>query len=96
MLSALVDPETTKVPNEGFQAAIGTSWQDLRVGTLDVESWLYPTDPEDPAPEASAQMVGFRQMFLTLVLMTSRLEKLMLRIVKLRSWPNLTMKMLIT
>lgn len=95
MLAVLVDPETTKVPNEGYQSVIGTGWQDLRVGTLDVESWLYPTDPKDPAPEASAQMVGSTRMLLTLVLITSRLEKHMPHILELPSWQNLTMKMLI-
>ncbi|KAJ5933741.1 amidase signature enzyme [Penicillium verhagenii] len=60
LLTILVDCDVTTVPDGGYRSALGGSWSDLRVGTLDVESWLYPDVLVRSTPEATEQMVHNR------------------------------------
>ena len=41
LLDVMVDHTKTRVPDKGYIACADNSWQKLRVGILDPESWLY-------------------------------------------------------
>ncbi|TAQ87151.1 hypothetical protein B7494_g4533 [Chlorociboria aeruginascens] len=56
-LTAIVDPTKTTVPVGGYQSVLGGSWEDIRVGTLDVRSWLYPDGMVKSTPETIEQIL---------------------------------------
>lgn len=39
LLTVLVDPSKTNVPPGGYAAALGATWKDIKVGTLDSNIW---------------------------------------------------------
>lgn len=59
LLTVLVDPSKTDVPEGGYLAAIGSadSWKEIRVGTLKPDEWLPPDGLIKPVAEATVQIV---------------------------------------
>lgn len=72
LLTVLVDHSKTTVPVGGYSSVLGGDWTDIRVGTLNVESWLYPQTLLKSPPEATEQMackslVRIQRLELTLI-----------------------------
>ncbi|KAM3502973.1 hypothetical protein MY10362_004487 [Beauveria mimosiformis] len=44
LVDVLVDPSRTPVPKWGYTSAVNNSWGDIRIGYLDPEQWLFPTE----------------------------------------------------
>jgi amidase len=57
LLDAIVDPSKTTVPMGGYKSAVTGEWDDIRVGVLDPEKWLFPTKIVKYEKEASDQMM---------------------------------------
>jgi amidase len=57
MLDAMVDPSTTSVPAGGYVSCINSSWDGLRVGSLDPEPWLLPDSIVKPVEGAKEQEI---------------------------------------
>lgn len=57
LLSVLVDHSKTEVSQGGYASAMTTTWNDIRVGTLDPEQWKMSDDFVKPAPQATKQIV---------------------------------------
>jgi amidase len=60
LLTLLVDPTKTKVPNGGYVSMLGGEWKDIKVGTLDPEFWNMPDFVIKHVEEATTQMVSPR------------------------------------
>lgn len=58
LLTIMVDSDKTTVPSGGYRSVLGSGWKDLRVGTLDVEPWLYPEALLKSAPGVVEQMAS--------------------------------------
>jgi len=58
LLTVMVDADKTIVPNGGYKSVLGSGWEGLRVGTLDVGPWLYPEAILKSAPGVVEQMVS--------------------------------------
>ena len=43
LLDVLVDPSKTTVPEGGYKSAVTGSWDGIRVGVVEPETWLFPT-----------------------------------------------------
>lgn len=57
LLDVLVDPTKTTIPEGGFKTAVTGDWGDIRIGVLEPEKWLYPTENVKYVKEATDQMV---------------------------------------
>lgn len=57
LLTILVDPTKTQVPNGGYVSAMTGEWKDIKVGTLDPEFWTLPHTLVKYVEEATTQMV---------------------------------------
>lgn len=58
LLDILVDPLKTAIPKGGYESAVTGSWDGLKIGTLDPETWTFPAVARKPEPAAEAQMVS--------------------------------------
>lgn len=59
LLNVLVDHSKTEVPQGDYASAITTTWDDIKVGTLDPEKWRMNDTFVKPVPEATLQIVRF-------------------------------------
>ena len=57
LLDVLVDHDKTEVPGDGYASAMTTTWDDIKVGTLDPEKWRMGDSFVKPVPEATKQIV---------------------------------------
>ena len=57
LLTVLVDPATTSMPEGGYVSALGGGWGELKVGTLSPSIWTSPPEITRPAEEATKQIV---------------------------------------
>ncbi|KAL8746982.1 MAG: hypothetical protein Q9190_001061 [Brigantiaea leucoxantha] len=57
LLDVLVDYNKTEVPQDGYASAMTTTWNDIKVGTLDPEKWRMSDAFVKPVPEATKQIV---------------------------------------
>ena len=57
LLDVLVDHNKTEVPQDGYASAMTTTWNDIKVGTLDPEKWRMSDAFVKPVPEATKQIV---------------------------------------
>ncbi|KAK2756504.1 hypothetical protein FQN54_005397 [Arachnomyces sp. PD_36] len=64
LLTELVDPSKTNVPEGGYSAAIGNadSWKEIRVGTLKPDEWLPPDGLIKPVAGATTQILQETQL----------------------------------
>lgn len=58
LLTVLVDPSKTEVPEGGYASALVGDWKDIKVGTLDPEFWKRPSIVIKPVREATKQLVS--------------------------------------
>ncbi|TVY19404.1 putative amidase [Lachnellula arida] len=56
LLTILVDPTKTQVPDGGYASALPGGWKDIKVGTLDPEFWAMPHSAIKYVEDATAQM----------------------------------------
>ncbi|KAM3443914.1 hypothetical protein MY4824_000362 [Beauveria thailandica] len=61
LLDVLVDPSRTPVPKGGYTTAVNNSWGDIRIGYLDPEQWLFPTEIVKYEKDATDQMRKLRE-----------------------------------
>lgn len=59
LLDLLVDRDGTEVPLDGYASAMTTTWNDIKVGTLDPQKWRWPDSFVKPVPEATKEIVCF-------------------------------------
>lgn len=59
MLDAMVDPSTTSIPADGYVSCVNSSWDGLRVGSLDPEPRLLPDSITKPVEGAKEQEVSW-------------------------------------
>lgn len=57
LLTVLVDPSKTTVPEGGYSSALGGSWKDIKVGSLDPSVWTVEAEFVKPVEEATEQLV---------------------------------------
>ena len=57
LLTVLVDPTKTQVPEGGYASKLTSDWKDIRVGTLDPEFWAMPHSLIKYVEEATTPMV---------------------------------------
>ncbi|MCJ1349375.1 hypothetical protein MMC31_007615 [Peltigera leucophlebia] len=57
LLNVLVDHSKTEVPQGDYASAITTTWDDIKVGTLDPEKWRMNDTFVKPVPEATKQIL---------------------------------------
>ncbi|KAL8806995.1 MAG: hypothetical protein Q9182_000976 [Xanthomendoza sp. 2 TL-2023] len=57
LLDVLVDPSKTDIPHGNYASAMTTSWDDVKVGTLDPEQWRMDDTFVKPVPEATKMIV---------------------------------------
>lgn len=57
LLDVLVDHDKTQVPPGGYVSAMATTWNDIKVGTLDPEKWRSSDELVKPVLEATKQIV---------------------------------------
>ncbi|KAL8808982.1 MAG: hypothetical protein Q9200_003825, partial [Gallowayella weberi] len=57
LLDVLVDPSETEIPHGNYASAMTTSWDDIKVGTLDPEQWRMGDDFVKPVPEATKMIL---------------------------------------
>ncbi|KAL8958892.1 MAG: hypothetical protein Q9193_004134 [Seirophora villosa] len=62
LLNLLIDHSKTEVPHGDYASAMTTSWDDIKVGTLDPEKWKMGEDFVKPAPEAT-KMIGLANTY---------------------------------
>ncbi|KAH8822071.1 amidase signature domain-containing protein [Xylogone sp. PMI_703] len=55
MLDIMVDPSTTTIPEGGYVSSLTSSWDGLRVGSLEPELWLLPDSIVKPVKSATEQ-----------------------------------------
>jgi len=58
ILTVLVDPSKTKVPDGGYASALEGNWKDIKVATLDPEFWCSNSYVIKPVEEATKQIVS--------------------------------------
>lgn len=58
LLDILVDPTTTKIPEDGYINSLSTSWSSLKLGLLDASTWNWPSTLVKYDEGATTQMVG--------------------------------------
>lgn len=57
LLDVLIDHDKTQVPQGGYASAMTTTWNDIKVGTLDPQKWQMSDGFVKPVPEATKQIV---------------------------------------
>jgi amidase len=57
MLDAMVEPEKTQIPKGGYESCLSTEWKGLKVGSVDVKSWLLSSFVVKPVESATIQEV---------------------------------------
>ena len=57
LMDVLVDQNKTHVPEGSYASAMVSDWTDIRVGTLNPETWRLSDDFVKPVPEATKQIV---------------------------------------
>lgn len=60
LLEVLVDHNKTEVPQGGYASTMTTTWDDIKVGTLDPKKWRMSDAFVKPVPEATRQIVRSR------------------------------------
>ncbi|KAI9644216.1 hypothetical protein NHQ30_007571 [Ciborinia camelliae] len=58
LLTLLVDPTKTQVPEGGYASALNGSWNDIKVGTLEPKFWHESSYVIKPVKEATEQIVS--------------------------------------
>ncbi|KAJ4297432.1 hypothetical protein N0V90_005323 [Kalmusia sp. IMI 367209] len=58
LLDVLVDPAKTVIPEGGYGSAVNRSWDDIRIGVIEPEKWLFPHEIENFEQKATDQMLS--------------------------------------
>jgi amidase len=59
MLDVMVDPSKASIPAEGYVSCLSTEWKGLKIGSVNVESWLLSSLVVKPVESATKQEVFF-------------------------------------
>jgi amidase len=63
MLDAIADPSSSHIPKGGYASHLSSEWKGLKVGAVDVKSWLLSSFVVKPVESATRQEVRFLYLF---------------------------------